>query len=80
MKARFFCLLPVVLLALSHTADACATCMGSDDSTVAGAMNAAIFSLLGIVGTVGAGFFTFVIYLSRRAKSPLPDYDALTQE
>ncbi|MDP9291869.1 MAG: hypothetical protein M3O82_05845 [Verrucomicrobiota bacterium] len=80
MKTRIFLLLPVALLALSQTAGACAVCMGGDDSTVAGAMNAAIFSLLGVVGTVGAGFFGFVIYLSRRAKSPLPDYHDLTEE
>jgi hypothetical protein len=46
--------------------------MGADDSKVGGAINAAIFLLLGCIGGVLALLVTFGIYLMKRANAPLP--------
>ncbi|MGB0579912.1 MAG: hypothetical protein ACPGVU_09450 [Limisphaerales bacterium] len=60
-------LVALVLLSLSPAAQACAACFGKNDGPLAKGMNAGIFTLLGIVGLVLAGFFVLMIYLVRRA-------------
>jgi len=57
----------LVLVALSPSAQACAACFGQNDGPLAKGMNAGIFTLLGVVGLVLAGFFVLMIYLVRRA-------------
>ena len=54
---------------------ACAVCMGSADSPVAPAINAAIFLLMGFVGSMLAGVAAFGFYLFRRSKMPHPPHE-----
>ena len=45
----------------------CAACFGQSDSNMAKSVNAGIFSLLAVVGTVLIGAASFFVFLSRRA-------------
>lgn len=54
------------------TANACTVCMGGDDSKVGGAINAAIFLLLGCIGGVLGLLVAFAISLMRRSNASLP--------
>jgi len=61
---------------------ACAACFGKSDSNMARSLNAGIFSLMAIIGTVLIGAASFFVFLSRKAaatvqaeqtgKSPAP--------
>jgi hypothetical protein len=46
---------------------ACAACFGKSDSNMARSLNAGIFSLMAVVGTVLFGAATFFVFLSRKA-------------
>ena len=48
---------------------ACAACFGASDDPMAKGMNAGIYTLLGVVGVVLAGFLVFMVFLARRASS-----------
>ena len=77
---RFFVF--VAALALVHfpsTAAACAVCMGDPNSKSAGAMNAAVFLLLGFIGTVLSLLVAFGVTLMRRANAPLPPHAQFSQ-
>ena len=52
-----------------RAAMACATCYGAADAPQTHAMNAAIFSLLGVVTTMLSLFAAFFVYLMIRAKT-----------
>jgi hypothetical protein len=81
MKRSIYCWLIVGSATfLPRAANACAVCMGGNDSTIGPAMNAAIFSLLGIVLSIGAGFLGFIFYLLKRGRSPLPSWEDLNEE
>lgn len=54
---------------------ACSVCMGASDSPVAPAINAAIFLLMGFVGSMLAGVAAFGFYLFRRSKMPRPPHE-----
>ena len=76
MKLRLT-LLALVALALlvasASDACACAACFGASDSKLAEGMNAGIFALMGVIGSVLAaiaGFFWFIV--RRAATHPLP--------
>jgi hypothetical protein len=47
---------------------ACPVCFGSTDAPIAGAVNLAIFALLGVTGAVLGSFVAFFVYLARKAK------------
>jgi hypothetical protein len=61
---------------------ACAACFGKSDSNMARSLNAGIFSLMAVIGTVLVGAASFFVFLSRKAaattqaeqteKSPAP--------
>ena len=53
---------------------ACTVCMGDPASNVAGAVNGAIFLMLGFIGGVLALLGAFAFYLAKRANSPLPPH------
>jgi hypothetical protein len=55
------------LLASPTGAYACAACFGKSDSNMAKSVNAAIFSLMGVIVTVLVGAASFFVFLSRRA-------------
>lgn len=46
---------------------ACATCFGKSDEKLAQGMNAGIFTLLCVIGSVLLTFAGFFVYLARRA-------------
>lgn len=66
--------LAAVLAQLPATAAACTACMGDPNTKSAGAINAAIFLLLGFIGSVLALLVAFGITLMRRANAPLPPH------
>jgi hypothetical protein len=46
---------------------ACSACFGKSDSAMARSLNASIFTLMGIVGTVLVGAASFFVFLAKRA-------------
>ncbi|HEY3852785.1 MAG TPA: hypothetical protein VGO67_00165 [Verrucomicrobiae bacterium] len=72
MKATRTLILGAALACLAHAngvAMACAACYGKSDSPMAQGMNAGIFALLGVLGTVLCGAVTFFVFLARRASA-----------
>ena len=70
MKTRALFHLAAVCVALApKTASACAVCLGASDSAIRPAMNAAIFVMLGAIGSMLAGIASFMVYLNKRAKA-----------
>lgn len=68
--------------ALTHlpaTASACTACMGDANSKIGPAMNAAIFLMLGCIGSMLAALAAFAFYLLKRAGSPLPPHAELAR-
>jgi hypothetical protein len=63
----FFMTACAALLAPPTGAYACAACFGKSDSSMAKSLNAAIFSLMGVVVTVLIGAASFFVFLSRRS-------------
>lgn len=66
-------------LCFTQSTQACAVCMGANDSLIAPAINAAIFLMLGIVGFMMLSVLGFMFYLARRANSPTPPHQELSQ-
>ncbi len=64
--------LTFALLANPLSASACAVCMGDPNSKAAGALNASIFLMLGMIGGVLALLCAFGVTLARRANTPMP--------
>lgn len=56
-----------LLIGLTHSAQACATCFGKSDSKLAEGMNWGIFTLLVVVVGVLGGISAFFIYIARRS-------------
>ncbi len=56
---------------ISEQAFACPVCYGASDSPMTAGVNFAILTLLGITGSVLAGFVSFFLYMRRRAKRTL---------
>ena len=79
--ANFICLVAAVALVQAPSAvHACGVCMGqTDTSGFAGAMNGAIFALLGFIGAMLAGISAVGYSLYRRSQNPLPDHDQLAE-
>ncbi len=72
----FAVLLLIGLVWYPRAAMACATCYGTADAPQTHAMNAAIFSLLGVIAAVLSLFATFFVYLMVRARSTAMDNSA----
>ncbi len=73
--SRFLSLISAgVLIHFPATTSACSTCMGDVNSKSAGAMNAAIFLLLGCICGVLGLLVAFGITLMKRANAPLPPH------
>jgi hypothetical protein len=68
-------MLALFLVHLPVAANACTVCMGDPNSKSAGAINAAIFLMLGFVALMLGSFSAFAWYLSRRTTtgSTIPD-------
>ena len=68
---------PLVTLSFAivpSIASACTVCMGDGNSQTAGAINAAIFLMLGLIGSMLAALVAFAFHLMKRANSPLPPH------
>ncbi|MEA3210487.1 MAG: hypothetical protein QOE70_3544 [Chthoniobacter sp.] len=59
---------------LPGIAFACSACMGDPNSKSAGAINAAIFLMIGCIGAMLASLGGFAFYLFKRASAPLPPH------
>lgn len=70
-------MIAMVLLALPSAANACSICMGDPNSKSAGALNAAIFLMLGFLGAIFGTLGFFAFHLSRRSAAPAPPHAAL---
>jgi hypothetical protein len=60
-------LIAVLVLACAPSAQACSACFGQSDSAMARSVNASIFTLMGIIGTVLVGAASFFVFLAKRA-------------
>jgi LPXTG-motif cell wall-anchored protein len=63
-----FLLITCVFLLPVYSARACPSCYGAADSSMTDAMNMAIFTLLGVTGSVLLGLVAFFVYLRKRAR------------
>jgi hypothetical protein len=70
-RATFSVTLGAVLMLLPNLASACTVCMGDPNSKEAGAVNGAIFLMLGFIFSVLLALGSFGVCLMRRANHPL---------
>ena len=68
---RRFPLAVLTLLLLSEQVLACPVCYGASDSTSTAGVNFAILALLGVTGSVLAGFASFFLHLRKRSRMTL---------
>lgn len=69
LPSAFSAVLAVALAQFPAAAGACTACMGDPNSKSAGAINAAIFFMLGVLALMLGSFVAFAWYLSRRASA-----------
>ena len=69
----------VLLAFLPAAASACSACMGNANSKTAGAINDAIFLMLGFVALMLGSIGAFVFNLRKRAKFPVPPHVEVSQ-
>ncbi len=79
VSSALLLLLVAVLIHVPTAAQACTVCMGDPASKSAGAMNGAIFLMLGFVAFMLAGVGAFIFHLFRQGQSPLPPHAELAQ-
>ncbi len=56
-----------LLMASTPALLACSACFGKSDSAMARSLNASIFTLMGVAGTVLAGAASFFVFIAKRA-------------
>jgi len=56
-----------LVLFFATPAFACSACFGKSDSSMARSLNASIFTLMGVIGTVLVGAASFFVFLAKRA-------------
>lgn len=67
---RVFAIIVILMLiTLPFYGFSCPVCYGAPDSPLTAGMNMAIFTLLGIIGTVLGMFVMFFFYLIKRARN-----------
>ena len=69
----------VALAQLPVTASACSVCMGDPGTRSAGAINGAIFIMLGFVALILSSLGAFAFTLYRRSKTPVPPHVELAE-
>ncbi len=79
MKPRLLVALAVILNSLLVNAGACAVCNGDPNSNIAGAANAAIFVMLGAIGSMLAATVAVAFYIYRHAQAPIPPHIQLVE-
>jgi hypothetical protein len=60
------------VLVSETSALACSACFGQSDSAMARSVNASIFTLMGVIGTVLIGAASFFVFLAKRAAATTP--------
>jgi hypothetical protein len=67
-RVALFAVSTVTFILISEMpALACSACFGKSDSAMARSLNASIFTLMGVIGTVLVGAASFFVFLARRA-------------
>lgn len=61
------CLVIAAMLLAPELGWSCATCFGESDAPMARGMNWGILTLLGVIGSVLAGFIAFFVHIGRRS-------------
>jgi len=79
MKAHRLFTLLLLLAALSVQADACAVCGGGDDTQLIEASNSVLWALLGLVGFIFVATGATVLFLWRKAHTPIPPHIELIE-
>ncbi len=69
----------VALVQFPVNATACSVCMGDPGTRSAGAINGAIFIMLGFVALILGSVGAFAFNLYRRSKSPVPPHLELAE-
>jgi hypothetical protein len=64
----------LLLVVLPGVASACSACMGNPNSKTAGAINDAIFLMLGFVALMLGGITAFILTLRKRAQATMPPH------
>ena len=64
-------LLTGIWLVVPDLARACSTCFGAPDDPAIVGIKVAMFSMLGVTGSVLGGFASFFIYLRKKSKASL---------
>ena len=72
--------LALTFLVCPQAAHACSACFGKSDSPMAKGMNAGIFAMLAIVGSVLTCAASFFVFLARRASSLEKEQQATVPE
>ena len=72
--------LSTALVCAPAAARACSVCMGDKNSNFAGAANAAIFLMIGAIGSMLGAMTAFGFYLYKRASAPIPPHIQLVEE
>ncbi len=67
-----------LLVILPGAASACSVCMGAANTRTAGAINDAIFVMLGFVALMLTGIGAFILNLRKRAQAPMPPHVEIT--
>ena len=67
-----------VVVGVPRAALACPVCFGQTDSPLASATNMGIIVMLGVIGSVLAGFAAFIVHLNRRARLVARGTDPVT--
>jgi hypothetical protein len=78
-RPKVFALLSLGLLLLPMSASACSVCMGDPNSKAAGAINAAIFLMLGFILSMLGLLVAFGVHLYRRSQSEIPEHLQLAE-
>jgi len=68
-----------LLMLLPAAASACSVCMGASNTKSAGALNAAIFFMLGFVALMLGSIGAFIFNLKKRSGAPMPPHVELSQ-
>ncbi len=70
-RFNYAVLLAGTWLVVPDLAQACSTCFGAPDDPAVIGIKVAMFSMLGVTGSVLGGFASFFIYLHKKSKASL---------
>jgi hypothetical protein len=65
---KFFVVVVCAISFLPNSVSACAVCFGKSDGPAAQGLNAAIFLMLAVIGSVLGSILSFIFYLRKKSK------------